>query len=157
MNKQQKCGIIFIDHTKDPTYPLYLIVYSHKSRKYGFPKGTRETGESLTTCARREFYEETGYMLKDHIRFTIRYKIRNNTYFILNCYNDINTMIYKKSEEIPDKNEISYYEWVDKQKLSEIRSRCNLGLSSYINQVLLINTDESPTVKKKPRFLTLTE
>ena len=67
MNKQQKCGIIFIDHTKDPTYPLYLIVYSHKSRKYGFPKGTRETGESLTTCARREFYEETGYMLKDHI------------------------------------------------------------------------------------------
>ena len=66
-------------------------------------------------------------------------------------------MIYKKSEEIPDKNEISYYEWVDKQKLSEIRSRCNLGLSSYINQVLLINTDESPTVKKKPRFLILTE
>ena len=156
--KQQKAGIILIDHTKNnKDSPLYLIVYSHKSRKFGFPKGTCEENECVSACARREFYEETGFQLKEHVRFTIRYKIRNNTYYILNCYDNLDTLIHQKSLKIPDSNEISYYQWVDNEELLRLKPRCNLGLSSYINEVIIpantYDNQNTKMLKKQPRFL----
>ena len=151
-HQQQKAGIILIDHTNKSKSPLYLIVYSNKSQKFGFPKGTCEENECISNCAKREFYEETGFQIKEHVRFTLRYKIRNNTYYILNCYDNLETMIYQKSPEIPDSHEISYYRWVDTDELLRIKSQCNLGLSSYIYASINTHTSTQQLKKRQPRF-----
>ena len=154
--QQQKAGIILIDHTKkNNTDPLYLIVYSNKSKKFGFPKGTCEENECISNCAKREFYEETGFQIKENVRLTMRYKIRNNTYYILNCYDNLETMIYQKSLQIPDTHEISYYRWVDKDELLRIKSQCNLGLSSYISATIETPNNTTQQKNKQPRFLKL--
>lgn len=56
---RQKAGVILI---RD--YNQVWVTQSY-NRCYGFPKGEKELGESLETCAKREFYEETGMNIDD--------------------------------------------------------------------------------------------
>lgn len=144
--KQQKAGVIIIDHT--PSLSLYLIVYSKKSKKFGFPKGTCEKNESIYQCAKREFYEETGMELRSKVRYNNQYKVFNNTYFIFDCYDDINNILLQKSNDIPDSNEISHYQWVDEKELVTLKNQSNIGLKTYIDTIITKTT-------KKPKFLKL--
>ena len=53
----KKCGIILYNER----IQKYFLVYGRKSKKWGFPKGHMENGETEKETTLREFFEETGY------------------------------------------------------------------------------------------------
>ncbi len=104
----QKCGVIVM--YKKESIVQYLIVYSKKSGKYGFPKGGRENKESIETTAERELYEETGYRIKNKKDFSwsdlSNFRIKNNFYYILEFGDNLNEDM--EDDGIQDTNEILY-------------------------------------------------
>ena len=94
----------------------------------------------------KKLFEETGMELRSQVRYNNRYKVFNNTYFIFDCYDDINNILLQKSEYIPDSNEILYYKWVNETELISLKNQCNIGLKTYIDKILT-------NIKKKPKFL----
>ena len=57
--KEKKAGAIILDSTKQ----YILLVKGQCSQKWGTPKGTAESDESMYITASREVYEETGIQL----------------------------------------------------------------------------------------------
>jgi|688.fasta_scaffold01586_28 8-oxo-dGTP pyrophosphatase MutT (NUDIX family) len=51
---REKVGIVLVKNN------THLWVTESYHNCYGFPKGEKEENESITDCAKREFYEETG-------------------------------------------------------------------------------------------------
>lgn len=142
--KQIKTGIIFIKY-QDFQEPMFLIVYSRKSKKFGFPKGTFEKDKdgNIFESAKREIYEETGIKLIPNLKLDLRFQVKNNIYFILKLYKNINSIVLSQSTDIPDSNEIQYYKWVSLSDLKKIPSKTlNLGLKTYIKDVLLQPLDD---------------
>lgn len=131
----QKCGVIII-HEKDDI-KRYLIVYSKKSAKYGFPKGGREKCEPIDSTAERELYEETGYRIQiDNFEWNTlsNFRIKNNFYFILELQNDLHQ--YVIDDGIQDTNEILYKKWMTMEELLKLPiNKKNFGLNHYIKSV----------------------
>mgnify|MGYP001023969379 CR=1 FL=1 len=62
MAKIKSCGGVVYDVKKEQVF--YLIIQNKMSRKYGFPKGHMEAGETKVETAKREIFEETGHLVK---------------------------------------------------------------------------------------------
>jgi 8-oxo-dGTP pyrophosphatase MutT (NUDIX family) len=125
MNK--KCGIILFNEEKKS----YLLVYGKKSQKWGFPKGHMELGETTKETALREFYEETGYELKN-VPLEKTFVVKNNTYFLTTITNEKKHLI-QKAQGIPDDKEIQFFQWVPKANILNMDIlTCNFGLKAYI-------------------------
>lgn len=66
-------GIILYKFTKERVldkidfHDIEIFMIQSNSNCWGFPKGKLEEGEDLKTCALREFYEETGYVLNSSL------------------------------------------------------------------------------------------
>ena len=58
MNKEFSCGAVVFRREGHVT--TYLMIYSGRSKAWGFPKGHTESGESEKETALREIQEETG-------------------------------------------------------------------------------------------------
>jgi len=58
MNKEFSVGAIIFRKEKEQV--LFLLIYSGRNRKWGFPKGHIELGEGEKDAALREVKEETG-------------------------------------------------------------------------------------------------
>jgi 8-oxo-dGTP pyrophosphatase MutT (NUDIX family) len=128
---KKKCGIILVDNSEK--IEKYLIVFSKKSNKYGFPKGSPEIGESYTRTALREFREETGYTFKDkHFKLYSKEKfyVLNNLYFIVrfHCKKDE----FLNETDIEDTNEICFKKWITREELLSLNKKMlNVGLSFF--------------------------
>lgn len=131
----QKCGVIII-HEKDDI-KRYLIVYSKKSAKYGFPKGGREKSEPIDSTAERELYEETGYRIQiENFEWNTlsNFRIKNNFYFIIELQNDLHQ--YVIDDGIQDTNEILYKKWMTMEELIKLPiNKKNFGLNHYIKSL----------------------
>jgi tRNA nucleotidyltransferase (CCA-adding enzyme) len=123
-----RCGVIFI-HSKSPS-PEYLIVFSKKSRKWGFPKGGMEPNETCKETAVRELYEETGYQLRSVGDFSQVFQYFNNLYYIMTTSNPKNDLI---ESTIPDSVEIARKLWISETDLLKMsRKECNMGLNQWV-------------------------
>jgi 8-oxo-dGTP pyrophosphatase MutT (NUDIX family) len=123
-----RCGIILSYNKYFETY--YLIVYSKKSKKWGFPKGGAHENESYKDTALREFYEETGYKFIYSKKMSKKFQYRNNLYFIVYISCPEKELI---ETDIPDSDEILEKKWIAKQDLLKIEEeKCNMGLKQWI-------------------------
>lgn len=114
----KRAGIILTHKNK------YLLVKGISSRKWSFPKGCIEAGETTLQCAVRELKEETGVTLNLHTESLTKEYVYNDTH--LYSYSsqrpdDINVCIN-------DKNEISKIQWFTAYELKKLdmneRNRC---------------------------------
>lgn len=123
-----RCGIILI-HVND-FEENFLLVWSKKSRKWGFPKGGMEEGETFQETAIREFYEETGFHFTKKIKLSKTFTIFNNIYYIITIFNPMTEL---QETQIPDSEEIAQKKWFSKTDLlkSNILD-CNMGLKHWI-------------------------
>lgn len=120
----KKCGIIVI--SKDDFE--ILLVRGKKSKKWGFPKGHMEFGETEEETAKRELYEETGIHIDD-LKLRNRLRFKNNIYFFANVDKS------KIKINIQDKDEIEKAMWFNKRQLLELPLyTCNFGLKNYIEK-----------------------
>jgi tRNA nucleotidyltransferase (CCA-adding enzyme) len=118
-----KCGIILEQNNK------VLLVYGYKSKKWGFPKGHMEYGETEEQTAQRELYEETGIYL-DPSHLTKRIRFKNNIYFIVTLDNSKKVHI-----NIKDSIEIELCRWFTMEELLSLKmEECNFGLKVWLNK-----------------------
>lgn len=123
-HKRQKAGIILIRDSKE-----FWITQSY-NKCYGFPKGEREIDEDLQTCAKREFYEETGFNI-DNINLdrckTLRTFIENveYVYYIINVNCEFNIVTFPI-----DDVEITSFGWVSYKDINK------LYLSKAVRRIL---------------------
>lgn len=119
----KKCGIIVINMNDFEI----LLVRGKKSKKWGFPKGHMEFGETEQETAKRELFEETGIELNVELKNRIRYK--NNVYFFAYVEKS------KTKINIQDRNEIEKAMWFSKNDLLQLPLyNCNFGLKNYIEK-----------------------
>ena len=123
----KKCGIILYNER----IQKYFLVYGRKSKKWGFPKGHMENGETEKETALREFFEETGYHFSTDIQLENKYIVKNNIYFKVNI-SSMKELLQIRST-IPDDNEIEKADWF---YISDILSMDikdqNFGLKTWI-------------------------
>lgn len=123
-----RCGIILI--RKNVPCNDFLIVYSKKSRKWGFPKGGVEKNETMKEAALREFYEETGYKFTFNIPLSKVFQYLNNIYYIVTILNPEKELV---ETMIPDSEEILEKKWISTKDLLEMNDeKCNMGLKQWI-------------------------
>lgn len=120
----KRAGIILIHNNK------YLLVQGIHSKKWSFPKGCIETGETAFDCAIRELEEETGV------------KLNNSTDKLINTYLYNNTQLYSYSSNrdsidvcINDNKEISKIRWFTDYELKKLQfNERNKSLGMYIEE-----------------------
>ena len=123
----KKCGIILYNTNEKK----FCLVHGKKSKKWGFPKGHMEKGETEKITALREFYEETGFQLSPLIELNKKYIVKNNIYFQVSIEN-LNELI-KVEDTIPDQNEIEKYEWFFIEDILTMNIKnLNFGLKTFI-------------------------
>lgn len=123
MSATIKCGIILEQNNK------ILLVYGYKSKKWGFPKGHMEYGETEEQTAQRELYEETGIYL-DYTHLTKKIRFKNNIYFIVKLENSKKVHI-----NINDSIEIELCRWFTIDEISNLKmEECNFGLKIWLNK-----------------------
>lgn len=107
--------------------PLFLLIKSKRSERWGFPKGHIEKGETELETARREIFEETG--IKD-IKFMEGFK-KEDIYIIEGTLPETKGRITEKhsvyflaealSEPVSyDKEEVSELKWADIEESEEL-------------------------------------
>ena len=125
----KKCGIILFNEKEQK----YFLVYGRKSNKWGFPKGHMEEGETEKETALREFYEETGFELKNQ-NLNNRFQIKNNIYFQISISHP-NELI-QKTTIIPDSNEILKVAWLSFVDILALDiENCNFGLKFWMKKM----------------------
>ncbi len=99
-----------------------LLVRGRQSRKWSFPKGHMERGETAECCARRELWEETGLVVENS--YTSFHKLFGGGYFI-----------FPVEGEPPvtpvDTNEIEECGWWPLDMISDDSFRCNIDLNIF--------------------------
>lgn len=127
-----KCGFIIYNENEE----RYLIVFSKKSRLWGFPKGTFEEGndKDFYSCAIRELEEESGYRIMNSIDLNRKFMLTeiNNIYYYHTIKN-IDLDLFQFSNCL-DKKEIAEISWRTKSQMKEIyrQRKCNKGLKEFI-------------------------
>lgn len=114
----KRAGIILTHQNK------YLLVQGIHSKKWSFPKGCIETGETTLQCAIRELEEETGVKLNTNTESLTKEYIYYDTHlfsYTSDRHEDINVCIN-------DKKEISKIKWFTAYELKKLtmneRNRC---------------------------------
>jgi len=74
MLEEFSCGAVVFSWDADRKTPLFVLVFSKRNQKWGFPKGHIENGETEIDAAKREIFEETG--VKD-VKFTEGFHIED--------------------------------------------------------------------------------
>jgi 8-oxo-dGTP pyrophosphatase MutT (NUDIX family) len=132
MLKEISCGAVVYKMTQNGV-PIFLLVNSKRSDRWGFPKGHIENGESETETAKREIFEETGIK---NVKFVENFR-QEDVYLINGTLDETRGRLVKKHsiyflflalvEAVLDfdKNEISKIEWVDIKKAQEFLSFAN--------------------------------
>jgi 8-oxo-dGTP pyrophosphatase MutT (NUDIX family) len=78
-NREGKAGCILYNRTRDQ-----VVLVQSCGKKWGFPKGTKESGESYEDCAYREVYEEVGVRVsRETLRKSPIFKIENSVYYLV--------------------------------------------------------------------------
>jgi mRNA-decapping enzyme subunit 2 len=124
----KRAGIILTHQNK------YLLVQGLQSKKWSFPKGCIENGETTLQCAIRELEEETGVKLNKHTESLTKEYIYHDTHlfsFTSVRPDDINVSINDRKEIL----KIGWFTAYDLKKLTmNERNRC-LGyfIEEHIN------------------------
>lgn len=105
-----KAGVVPSVRMNNKSY--YLLVHQGKSKKWGYPKGTMEIGESVLSCAARELYEETGLTISETTLSVANYIITKQVLFFF-------VELVKKPPITIDTRELIDYCWVARSKLQE--------------------------------------
>ncbi len=115
-----------------------LLVKGRQRGKWGFPKGHVESGESLETCAHREFREETG-MTAVITNYNCMY-YENSYYYLLDytssCLGHEDSYKYRSDSE-----EIAEVKWFPISKLASFltqRNQVNRDLWAYMQKTMKI-------------------
>lgn len=117
----QVFGAICID-----TSGNLLLVRQRLSKKWSFPKGHRNRGESPLDCAKRELYEEAGIV--PQVDYTSTYKMKGGKYFVFQIDSNIPT-------SINDTVEIDSVEWFPLNNLPPIYTNIDVSIfRSHIKQ-----------------------
>jgi len=131
MLKETSCGAVVYKMTQDGV-PIFLLVNSKRSNRWGFPKGHIENGESETETAKREIFEETGIK---NVKFVENFR-QEDVYLINGVLDETKGRLVEKHSVYFlvlaledaldfDKNEISKVEWADIKKAQEFLSFAN--------------------------------
>lgn len=123
MLKETSCGAVVYKMTQDGGVPIFLLVNSKRSNRWGFPKGHIENGESETETAKREIFEETGIK---NVKFVENFR-QEDVYLINGVLDETKGRLVEKHSVYFlalaledaldfDKNEISKVEWADIKK-----------------------------------------
>jgi 8-oxo-dGTP pyrophosphatase MutT (NUDIX family) len=131
MLKETSCGAVVYKMTQDGV-PIFLLVNSRRSNRWGFPKGHIENGESETETAKREIFEETGIK---NVKFVENFR-QEDVYLINGVLDETKGRLVEKHSVYFlalaledaldfDKNEISKVEWADIKKAQEFLSFAN--------------------------------
>lgn len=116
----KRCGIIL----RDERTGRCLLVQGRWSRKWGFPKGHQEEGESEEETAIRELFEETGVLV--HPPLGPRQRFKNNVYFRITVDEDLIHPF------IRDHNEIQRIRWFSDAEIDRLPGQeCNFGLAAF--------------------------
>jgi 8-oxo-dGTP pyrophosphatase MutT (NUDIX family) len=103
--KNNNCGICIISN--DAKY--CLMVFQRKAKKWSFPKGSKELGETNIICMKRELYEETGIDL-NNLYYNLICTIRKYQYYlyVIKLKENHDSIILNPQ----DKKEIELVKWV---------------------------------------------
>lgn len=100
-----------------------LICGNYSSPEFSFPKGRRNSGESLKSCATREFEEETGYTKNDYqlidgVSFEELYMGTNGIEYKHVYY--LAKYINEPSSDISSSDEVAFAKFFKREKLFSI-------------------------------------
>jgi 8-oxo-dGTP pyrophosphatase MutT (NUDIX family) len=126
MVKETSCGAVV--YKIENANPVFLLVKSVKSGKWGLPKGHMEKGETEKETAVREIFEETGvkqlkfddnfrqediYIIDNEETTKLGHKIEKHVVYFFALLAGNENLEY-------DKKEISESRWVNFQKAKEL-------------------------------------
>lgn len=118
--KTQKAGCILINKENKK------VALVCRDKKYSFPKGHLEKGETIKECAIRETIEETGHdcqIVEDNEISKIEYVTSKGEEVEVHFYLAIDSGLYKGKIEEKDKEETV---WLDIDKIEKNLSHENL-------------------------------
>jgi 8-oxo-dGTP pyrophosphatase MutT (NUDIX family) len=121
--KEFSCGAVVYKMRNG--IPVFLLVNSKRNRKWGFPKGHVENGESELETAAREIFEESG--IKDVV-------------FIENFRQEDIYMIYRADGKVIEKHSVYFLALAREDSMdfdrSEILKLCWAGIKNACNMLL---------------------
>jgi 8-oxo-dGTP pyrophosphatase MutT (NUDIX family) len=145
MSRIKCCGII-LKNVNDQV----LLVFGIQARKWSFPKGHIEAGETYEGCAHREFTEETGRTLLGNEKELGECQISKVKYFI----RGIPTEDFEYISDDIDTREIGAVKWVlEKDLLLFNRRELNTSLFQYTEDVVRPKYNKPKTNKKRSSVL----
>jgi 8-oxo-dGTP pyrophosphatase MutT (NUDIX family) len=128
MLKEISCGAVV--YKMQNGLPMFLLITSKRSGRWGFPKGHVKNGENEVKTAKREIFEETGiksvkfikdfrrediYLINGAVVATKGHLVEKHSVYFLASALEENSLSF-------DKDEISKLEWVDIKKAQKILS-----------------------------------
>ena len=103
--KNNVCGICIISSDSQHC----LMVLQRKAKKWSFPKGSKELGETNANCMQRELYEETGIIF-NRLKYTLVCTIKKYQYYLYVI--KLKEKHYSISLNPRDSKEIETVKWV---------------------------------------------
>jgi 8-oxo-dGTP pyrophosphatase MutT (NUDIX family) len=108
----------------------YLLVRGRTGKKWSFPKGHMERGETALQCAKRELYEECGIRVVSGIGYNTSKFSRNKD------GNNAEYFYYTVPEELPvsiqDTNEIDSAKWFTLEEIQYLNG--NIDVTNFLAQ-----------------------
>ena len=104
------------------------VVQGNSTKKWSFPKGHCNPGESPFQCARRETSEETGIQIPWQTHRPIKLSV--GWYYVIFVLGEFECTVY-------DTNEITRVEWVFIKELEHMR--VNIDINAFLRRLKLEN------------------